>query len=126
MSTENAAQEPQESRQPPKSLEPRVGPAPDAAPQVRPYHHPAAGWGAAKSVTRVLVEERELVDGPRAIMRMNHENGGFDCPGCAWPDDTKGLRLDICENGIKHVTWEMTRKRVDRAFFAAHSVTELA
>ncbi|BAU81591.1 formate dehydrogenase protein [Streptomyces laurentii] len=66
------------------------------------------------------------MDGPRAIMKMNHENSGFDCPGCAWPDDTKGLRLDICENGIKHVTWEMTGKRVGRDFFAAHSVTELA
>lgn len=77
-------------------------------------------------MTQFLVRERALVDGPRAIMRMNHENGGFDCPGCAWPDDTKGLHLDICENGIKHVTWEMTRKRVGREFFAAHSVTELA
>jgi anaerobic selenocysteine-containing dehydrogenase len=57
---------------------------------------------------------------------MNHEDGGFDCPGCAWPDDRKGLHLDICENGIKHVTWEMTRKRVGRAFFAAHTVTELS
>ncbi|AWL89814.1 formate dehydrogenase [Streptomyces griseus] len=108
-----------------ESLEPRVGPVPEGDPQFRPYHHPAAGWGAAKSVTRFLVEERALVDGPRAIMRMNHENGGFDCPGCAWPDDTKGLHLDICENGIKHVTWEMTPKRVGREFFAAHSVTEL-
>ncbi|MDA3628447.1 FdhF/YdeP family oxidoreductase [Saccharopolyspora oryzae] len=96
------------------------------SPEFRPYHHPAAGWGAAKSVTEFLVRERELVTGPRAIMRMNHENGGFDCPGCAWPDDTKGLHLDICENGIKHVTWEMTRKRVGREFFAAHTVTELS
>ncbi|RFU87527.1 formate dehydrogenase [Streptomyces triticagri] len=82
--------------------------------------------GRAKSVSRFLLKERALVDGPRAIKRMNHENGGFDCPGCAWPDDTKGLHLDICENGIKHVTWEMTNKRVGREFFAAHSVTELA
>ncbi|MFM9446991.1 FdhF/YdeP family oxidoreductase [Streptomyces acidiscabies] len=106
--------------------EPRVGPVPAEKPRFSPYHHPAAGWGAAKSVTRVLVSEGALVDGPRAIMRMNHENKGFDCPGCAWPDDTKGLHLDICENGIKHVTWEMTRKRVGREFFAAHSVTELS
>ncbi|MDT4997988.1 MAG: hypothetical protein QOK12_93 [Mycobacterium sp.] len=90
------------------------------------YHHPAAGWGAARSVAKVLVDSRELVAGSRAIQRMNHENGGFDCPGCAWPDDTKGLHLDICENGIKHVTWEMTRKRVDRDFFASHTVTELS
>nr|WP_233273845.1 FdhF/YdeP family oxidoreductase [Streptomyces broussonetiae] len=103
-----------------------MGPAPGGEPSFRPYHHPAAGWGAAKSVSRFLAREGALVDGPRAIVRMNHENAGFDCPGCAWPDDTKGLRLDICENGIKHVTWEMTRKRVGRAFFAEHSVSELS
>ncbi|WP_280882853.1 FdhF/YdeP family oxidoreductase [Streptomyces pseudovenezuelae] len=103
-----------------------MGPDPQGEPHFHPYHHPAAGWGAAKSVGKVLVREGALVDGPRAIMRMNHENGGFDCPGCAWPDDTKGLHLDICENGIKHVTWEMTPKRVGRDFFAAHSVTELS
>ncbi|MFI8529715.1 FdhF/YdeP family oxidoreductase [Streptomyces aquilus] len=106
--------------------EPQVGPVAEGEPTAERYRHPAAGWGAAKSVGQVLVREGALVDGPRAIMRMNHENGGFDCPGCAWPDDTKGLHLDICENGIKHVTWEMTRKRVDRRFFAAHSVTELS
>ncbi|MGW2301322.1 FdhF/YdeP family oxidoreductase [Streptomyces sp. NPDC001809] len=107
-------------------MEPRVGPVPEGDPAFHPYHHPAAGWGAARSVTEFLVREKAFVDGPRAIMRMNHENTGFDCPGCAWPDDTKGLHLDICENGIKHVTWEMTRKRVGSEFFAAHSVTELA
>ncbi|MFG3254646.1 FdhF/YdeP family oxidoreductase [Streptomyces sp. NPDC048172] len=98
----------------------------ESAPAFRPYHHPAAGWGAAKSVSRFLLREREFVDGPRAVQRMNHEDKGFDCPGCAWPDDLKGLRLDICENGIKHVTWEMTRKRVGPGFFAAHTVAELA
>ncbi|WP_234443398.1 FdhF/YdeP family oxidoreductase [Streptomyces sp. NRRL B-24484] len=102
------------------------GPAPGNPPEFRPYHHPAAGWGAAKSVSRVLVREGALVDGARAILRMNHENTGFDCPGCAWPDDTKGLHLDICENGIKHVTWEMTRKRAGKELFGTHTVTELA
>lgn len=101
------------------------GPGTGGAPSQRDYHHPAAGWGAARSVGEVLVRQRELLDGPRIILRMNHEDGGFDCPGCAWPDDRKGLRMDICENGIKHSTWEMTSKRVGREFFAAHSVTEL-
>ncbi|QRY52084.1 FdhF/YdeP family oxidoreductase [Mycolicibacterium septicum] len=95
-------------------------------PEFHPYHHPAAGWGAAKSVTGFLIREREPIDGPRAIMKMNHEDGGFDCPGCAWPDDMKGLKLDICENGIKHVTWEMTHKRCGPEFFARHTVSELA
>ncbi|XHM96198.1 FdhF/YdeP family oxidoreductase [Peterkaempfera sp. SMS 1(5)a] len=107
-------------------MEAPVGPAPGGPPESHPYHHPAAGWGAAKSVTKFLAREGTYVDGPRAVLRMNHEDGGFDCPGCAWPDDLKGLRLDICENGIKHVTWEMTRKRVGREFFAAHSVSELS
>jgi molybdopterin-dependent oxidoreductase alpha subunit len=89
------------------------------------YKHPAAAWGAAFSVARVLVEQQEIVQGVEAIFRMNHENGGFDCPGCAWPDDRKGLKMDICENGIKHVTWEMTKKRVDREFFERHPVKQL-
>lgn len=89
------------------------------------YHHPAAAWGAAFSVGRVLVEQQRVVEGVDAIFRMNQENSGFDCPGCAWPDDRKGLKMDICENGIKHVTWEMTAKRADREFFARHAVKDL-
>ena len=92
----------------------------------KPYHHPAAGWGAAKSVGMVLLREREPIAGSEAMLIMNHGRSGFDCPGCAWPDDLGNLRLDICENGVKHVTWEMTHKRVDRGFFAAHTVAELS
>ncbi|MQY07871.1 FdhF/YdeP family oxidoreductase [Actinomadura macrotermitis] len=114
----------QEEQDAGERLEPRVGEAPQGPPRSRPYHHPAAGWGAAKAVTQFLVREREVAEGTRAMLKMNHENGGFDCPGCAWPD-TEGLALDICENGIKHVTWEMTGKRVTRDFFARHSVSEL-
>ncbi|WP_343245723.1 molybdopterin-dependent oxidoreductase, partial [Streptomyces sp. SID4985] len=106
-------------------LEPRVGPVPKGPPVSKPYTHPAAGWGAAKAVTEVLIDEREVVLGSLEMLKMNQEDsGGFDCPGCAWPD-TKGLALDLCENGIKHTTWEMTRKRVTREFFASHSVTSL-
>jgi molybdopterin-dependent oxidoreductase alpha subunit len=102
-----------------------LGPATDGPWSQRPYHHPAAGWGAARSVGQVLVREREPVIGTKSMFTMNHPMRGFDCPGCAWPDDP-GVMLDICENGIKHVTWEMTRKRVDRDFFARHTVTELS
>lgn len=116
---------------PPRRFDPDDGPsgADDraATPKFKPYHHPAAGWGAAKAVSEfMIVKEREPVLGTHAILKMNHENGGFDCPGCAWPDSIKGIHLDICENGIKHVTWEMTHKRVGREFFAAHSVRELS
>ncbi|MFF1822338.1 FdhF/YdeP family oxidoreductase [Kribbella sp. NPDC058245] len=90
------------------------------------YHHPAAGWGAAGSVAHVLKRAGEPADGVHALFVMNQEDGGFDCPGCAWPDDPSGLRLDICENGMKHVTWELAPPKADREFFAAHTVSELA
>ena len=89
------------------------------------YHHTTAGWDASFSVANVILKTREPINATRAIFNMNHENGGFDCPGCAWPDDRKGLRMDICENGIKHATSEMTHNRCDPAFFAEHTVTEL-
>jgi molybdopterin-dependent oxidoreductase alpha subunit len=97
----------------------------EGEPSHRPYRHPTAGWGAALNLGHQLLHHKEPVDGVRAVFKMNHEDGGFDCPGCAWPDDQHGLRLDICENGMKHVTWEMTPKRVDREFFAQHTVAEL-
>ncbi|MBS1673970.1 MAG: FdhF/YdeP family oxidoreductase [Actinobacteria bacterium] len=102
------------------------GPVTTGAWSRKPYTHPAAGWGAAMSVGQVLLRQREPIAGSGAMLIMNHGVRGYDCPGCAWPDDTGNLRLDICENGIKHVTWEMTRKRVDRQFFATHTVTELS
>ncbi|WP_084337548.1 FdhF/YdeP family oxidoreductase [Actinomadura oligospora] len=103
-----------------------LGPGTGGPPSRVPYNHPTAGWGAAKRVGEAVAETREVAELPRALLKMNHEDGGFDCPGCAWPDSRDGLKLDICENGIKHVAWEMTHKRADRAFFAAHTVSELA
>jgi molybdopterin-dependent oxidoreductase alpha subunit len=102
------------------------GPLPEGGFSRHEYDHPAAGWGAARSVSHVIEKAREPMEGVRALFVMNHEDGGFDCPGCAWPDDPSGLRLDICENGIKHATWELTHEQVGREFFAQHTVRELA
>ena len=102
------------------------GPAPSGHYSRHEYHHPAAGWGAARSVAQVLERAGEPLEGARALLVMNHEDGGFDCPGCAWPDDPSGLRLDICENGIKHATWELAPPKADRQLFAEHTVSDLA
>ena len=83
-------------------------------------------WGAAMSVGLVPLRQHELIDGTRVVFDMNHDNGGYDCPGCAWPDDRHGLTMDICENGIKHATWELTKKRATPDFFVAHTVAELS
>jgi len=102
------------------------GPQPTAEFSRHPYDHPVAGWGAARSVARVLAHASEPTQSVRALFVMNHEAGGFDCPGCAWPDDLHGLHLDVCENGIKHATWELDAPKADREFFARHTVHELA
>jgi molybdopterin-dependent oxidoreductase alpha subunit len=102
------------------------GPIPRGDHSRHEYHHPAAGWGAARSVGQVLRRAGEPVEGFHALFVMNQEDGGFDCPGCAWPDDPDGLQLDICENGVKHVTWELADAKADAGFFAAHTVGELA
>ncbi len=105
------------------------GPNTKGQPSQRDYTHPSAGWGATVSVGQVVAKARQPLAGPRAMLQMNQlklgKKGGYDCPGCAWPDDRNGLHLDICENGIKHVTWEMTRKKAGADFFAQHTVTEL-
>ncbi|TCN42142.1 molybdopterin-dependent oxidoreductase alpha subunit [Kribbella orskensis] len=102
------------------------GPTPGSDYSRHEYHHPAAGWGAARSVGKVLERAGEPMEGFRALFVMNQEDGGFDCPGCAWPDDPHGLHLDICENGVKHATWELAPANADREFFAGHTVAELA
>ena len=102
------------------------GPAPNGKYSRHVYEHPAAGWGAARSVANVLRRAGEPLEGFRALFVLNHEEGGFDCPGCAWPDDPDGLKRDFCENGVKHVTWELEPANADASFFAAHTVGELA
>jgi hypothetical protein len=77
--------------------------------------------GERRSVGRVLERAGHPAEGVRALFVMNHQEGGFDCPGCAWPDDPVGLHLDLCENGVKRVTWELAPAKADRDFFAPHT-----
>ncbi|MCW2627264.1 FdhF/YdeP family oxidoreductase [Mycobacterium sp.] len=88
--------------------------------------HEAAG------VKAVMVSmERALVQmGPTrmtaALARVNQRHG-FDCPGCAWPEEPGGRKIaEFCENGAKAVAEEATKRTVTPEFFARHSVSELA
>ncbi|MBV8928579.1 MAG: FdhF/YdeP family oxidoreductase [Mycobacteriaceae bacterium] len=59
-------------------------------------------------------------------LRIN-QRGGFDCPGCAWPEEQGGRKhLEFCENGAKAVAEEATKRRVTPEFFARHSIAELS
>lgn len=93
-------------------------------PRYQPYKGAAAGWGALISVTRFWLDSKQPFKNLRALLKTN-QNGGFDCPGCAWGDSPEDGRVKFCENGAKAVNWEATKRRVDPAFFARHSVSSL-
>jgi molybdopterin-dependent oxidoreductase alpha subunit len=92
---------------------------------IRPYHNPAGGWGALKAMGEALIKQGIPIDGMATLAHMN-QPGGFDCPGCAWPDPKHTSSFEYCENGGKAVAWEATTNRCTPEFFAAHSVTELS
>lgn len=73
------------------------------------------------------IGEAGFIRGMKALARVN-QKGGFDCPSCAWPDpdDERSGIAEYCENGAKAIAEEATTKKVTPAFFAKHSVMELA
>ena len=84
----------------------------------------AGGWGALLSSFHFLRRE-SFLKGNRTLFRMNQPRG-FDCPGCAWPDPKNASMTEFCENGVKALTYETTRKRATPELFARHTVTEMA
>ncbi|MCD6638826.1 MAG: FdhF/YdeP family oxidoreductase [Nocardioides sp.] len=76
---------------------------------------------------RRAVGQMGPVRAARALTRLNQVDG-IDCQGCAWPDAAPGERhhAEFCENGAKALAEEATRQHLDRAFFAEHSVADLA
>lgn len=86
----------------------------------------AVGATAVINSTKHVQAQAGMVRGTKALLRAN-QKGGFDCPSCAWPDpDDERSSFEFCENGAKAIATETTRKRADAAFFAQHSVAELA
>jgi molybdopterin-dependent oxidoreductase alpha subunit len=86
----------------------------------------AAGAAAVASSLKHVFGQAGLARGVRGMARLNQTNG-FDCPSCAWPDpDDHRAPTEFCENGAKALASETTRRRVDPAFFAKHSVAEIS
>ena len=86
----------------------------------------AGGLGALAATAAHLNANRALLRGTRALAALN-QHQGFDCPGCAWPEPHQHRSdFEFCENGAKAVAWEATSRRADAAFFARHSIAELA
>jgi molybdopterin-dependent oxidoreductase alpha subunit len=85
----------------------------------------AAGFGSVfRTMQRTLLETGP-VRTTRLLARIN-QDGGFDCPGCAWPESGDRSFAEFCENGAKAVMHEATSLRVDAEFFREHSIEDLA
>ncbi|MDG4862745.1 FdhF/YdeP family oxidoreductase [Streptomyces sp. T-3] len=93
-------------------------------PRITPPKHAAVGVHAVTNAMRMAQQQMGVVRGARALLRVNQRDG-FDCPGCAWPEEAKVHKAEFCENGAKAVAEEATRRRVTPDFFAGHSVAEL-
>jgi molybdopterin-dependent oxidoreductase alpha subunit len=84
----------------------------------------AVGVPAVLHALKISFEQMGVLRSARTLLRVNQKDG-FDCPGCAWPEEDRRHAAEFCENGAKAVAEEATLRRVGPAFFAHHSVAEL-
>lgn len=86
----------------------------------------AAGLPAVLSSLKHATKYMSTSTAIKTMFKLN-QKGGFDCPGCAWPDpdDERSALGEYCENGIKAISEEATKKRIDRTFFEKHSIEEM-
>ncbi|GAA2960854.1 FdhF/YdeP family oxidoreductase [Glutamicibacter bergerei] len=88
--------------------------------------HSAAGLKAVM----VSMERGFSEAGPsrtlRSMLRIN-QRGGFDCPGCAWPESITGARkpAEFCENGAKAVAEEASARTVTPQWWEQHPISVL-
>lgn len=87
----------------------------------------AVGLPAITSTIGQIAKWMNPSDAVATMFKIN-QKGGFDCPGCAWPDpdDERSSLGEYCENGMKAIAEEATKKRIDRSFFSKHSIAELS
>ena len=86
-----------------------------------------AGFEGLKAATSHAIKYIK----PSNILKIStklNQKGGFDCPGCAWPDpdDERSALGEYCENGLKAMAEEMQDKLIWRDFFANNAVDALA
>ena len=107
--------------------ESRAQPPEESMPvQVKPISKVAGGLPAIIATVKSAWSQMGPVRGTRTLLQLN-QTGGFDCPGCAWPEpDAERSHAEFCENGAKHVADEATTKRLTPEFFQQWSVADLS
>ena len=78
----------------------------------------AVGVPAVLHALQIANDQMGVARSVETLLRVNQKDG-FDCPGCAWPEEDKRHVAEFCENGAKAVAEEATLRRVGPEFFAA-------
>jgi molybdopterin-dependent oxidoreductase alpha subunit len=109
------------------TAQPNAQPPEESAPiQITPIGKIAGGVPAIIEAVKSAWGEIGPIRGTRTLLKLN-QIGGFDCPGCAWPEpDGERSHAEFCENGAKHVADEATTRRVTPEFFKQWSVADLS
>ena len=79
----------------------------------------SVGFGAIKSAVSHASKYMNIKDALKLSFKIN-QKGGFDCPGCAWPDPDDGRSVfgEYCENGMKAIAEEVQNKTIGTDFFS--------
>ena len=98
----------------------------NSPPQTGKTSSSAAGATAILSTLKHGLS-RSGISGSFSSFSKVNKFGGFDCPGCAWPDpDDHRTIAEFCENGAKAVADEATKKKITSDFFLENSVVDLS
>src|SRR5438067_3752381 len=85
----------------------------------------AAGMRAVTESLKFTFRESGFTRGIRDWFKINQKDG-FACQSCAWPSpDVDPHLFEFCENGVKALTSEATRKKITPEFFREHSIADL-
>jgi molybdopterin-dependent oxidoreductase alpha subunit len=85
----------------------------------------AGGMDAVLTSLAFLYKEAGI-NRSRKLLGNFNQVGGFECPGCAWPNPDKNRsRCEFCENGAKNVSAAATTQIITADFFKKWSIQEL-
>src|SRR5205807_10268712 len=85
----------------------------------------AAGMHALAESLKFTARETGFARAISDWLKINKKDG-FDCQSCAWPNPDRARHVfEFCENGVKALTSEATRKQITVEFFREHSIADL-
>lgn len=104
---------------------PGAQPPEERKPDLRKPDRTAGGMDALFQSVKFTARETGFTRAIGDWLKVNKKDG-FDCQSCAWPSPDEDRHLfEFCENGVKALTSEATKKHIDPEFFREHSIADL-